>query len=49
MKAHYYTNLVEGGPTIQGVLLIEESAPNEVVRYFISEVHLVDFILEIFH
>ena len=33
MKAHYYTNLVEGGRTIRGDFLIEESALNEVVRY----------------
>ena len=34
MKAQYYTNLVEGGPSTQGDLLIEKSALNEVVRYF---------------
>ena len=33
MKAHYFTHLVEGGRTIYGVLFIEESALNEVVRY----------------
>ena len=35
MKAQYYTNLVEGGHTVQGdiLLLIEESALSKVVRY----------------
>ena len=31
MKVHYYTNLVEGGCTVQGDTLMEESALNEVV------------------
>ena len=31
-KAHYCTNLVESGRTIQGDALIEESALNEVVH-----------------
>ena len=33
MKAQYYANLVGGGRTIQGNVLIEES---EVVRYFFT-------------
>ena len=40
MKSHYYTNLVEGGRTIQGDALIEESALNEVVRYDFSALAL---------
>ena len=32
MKAHYYTNLIEGGRTKQGDVLFEESALNEIVR-----------------
>ena len=36
MKATCYTNLVEGGCTIQGNVLIEESAVNEVVGYLIQ-------------
>ena len=32
MKVLYYTNLVEGGRTIQRDILIEESILNEVVR-----------------
>ena len=38
MKAHYYTKFVEGGRTFQEDLLIEVSALNEVVRYFILDV-----------
>ena len=34
MKAHFYTNLVEGGRTVQGDALIEESVLNEVLRNF---------------
>ena len=34
MKAHYYTNLVEGGSSIQGDALIKKNALNEVVRQF---------------
>ena len=33
MKALYYTILVEHGRTIQGDVLIEESALNEVIRF----------------
>ena len=33
MKAHYYTNLLEGGRAIQVDVLIKESALNEVLRY----------------
>ena len=44
MKAHYYTNLVEGGRTTQGDALIKENALNEVARfleYFCSEKQLL--------
>ena len=37
MKAHYYTNFVEGGLIIQGDLTIEESALNEVVVRYINK------------
>ena len=33
MKATYYTNLVEGGRSIQGDALIRKSVLNEVVQY----------------
>ena len=32
MKAHYYTNLVEGGRTIQREAQFEESDVNKIVR-----------------
>ena len=35
MKAQYYTNLVEGGRSVQGDILIEESALDSVVRYYV--------------
>ena len=34
--AHYHTILVEGVGTIQGGILIKESAPTGVVRYLYS-------------
>ena len=39
VKEHFYKNLVEGGRTFQGDLLIEDSALNEVVRYSKSNIH----------
>ena len=37
MKAHHYTNLIEGVRTIQGDVLIGESALNEIVRLNVHE------------
>ena len=37
MKAHHYTNLVEGGRTIQGDVLIVEIALNEIARLNVHE------------
>ena len=34
MNAHYYTIVVEGGHTIRGDVLIEESVLNEVAQLF---------------
>ena len=34
MKARYYIYLVEFGRTVQGDVIIEESALKEVLRYF---------------
>ena len=31
MKAHYYTNVVEGGHTFQADILIKESTLNKVI------------------
>ena len=36
MKAHFCTNLVEDGLTIQGEVLIEESALSELFRYQVA-------------
>ena len=38
MKVHYCTIIVEDSPTIQGDLLIKESALNEVVGYLFLDV-----------
>ena len=41
MKAHFYTNLVEGGCTIQGDVIIQESTLNEIVLSTINRFKLV--------
>ena len=44
MKAHYFTNPLEGGRNVQGDVLFKESSLNEVVGYIYYKMVLLSLL-----